>query len=212
MAYGVSCNYGNLGDALQLFAPGSFQVDLKSLAPAEEVMDFSAPAVGEERCTDTSPIPPSYKQHIATTNTTGSHFSASTSTARKAHDKDSSSGLRAKQNATLASMSRSNFGMTLFTPVSANSTTAAMINDSMQLNLSALDMHFGSADVSRSAAPLYHFSEAHYEIMARFRSRTALTIGIKSTAPSYRDIVCQLATTVCSLYALEAKHPRFMVI
>jgi hypothetical protein len=205
MGYGVSCSYGITGESLQLSAPGSFQVDLASLAPAEQVMDFGAPAVQGQYYTDTTPAPPSQVLNTTTTTTStaGQHLSRITSMRRGAHSENPLSGLRAKQHAGSAPIVPVCSGMPLSRPVSNNSTAIAMINDSMQLNLSSGDMQFGSADALRSGLPLYHFSEAHYEIMARFRSRTALTIGVKSMAPEYRDCVCQLASTVCSLQYLS---------
>jgi hypothetical protein len=213
MGYGVSCNYGITGESLQLSAPGSFQVDLASLAPAEQVMDFGAWAVQGQLCTDTSTVPPSQvPDTTTTTSTAGPHSSCITSTRIGVHGKDPSSGLRANQHAGSAPIIPTYSGMSLFTPVSNNSNAVAIINDSMQLNFSNGDMQFGSADALRSGAPLYHFSEAHYEIMARFRSRTALTIGVKSMAPVYRDCVCQLASTVCSLYYFITMISNFVLV
>jgi hypothetical protein len=80
--------------------------------------------------------------------------------------------------------------------LSMNSTMATMIYDSLQLNFSAMEMQSGSESTWGSTVSYWHFSEAHLEVLSRFRERTSLTIGMKSMAPTYRDLLCTLALTV----------------
>lgn len=202
MGYGVSCSYDTNGDSLHLSAPGSFQVDLAPLAPSEQVMDFSAPAVQGQSCID---YRPSRGLYTAFTNPAALRSSQVTSTASRVNGANQPSDARAKQYAGFVTISRTGLGVSLPTPVSNLSTTVSMINDSMQLNLLGTDMQFGGADALRSEVPLYHFTAAHYEILDRFRSRTALTIGVKSMAPLYRDCVCKLAGTVSPPHAFTTK-------
>jgi hypothetical protein len=72
---------------------------------------------------------------------------------------------------------------------------AATIGKSLEM--SATDRQPGSDRAWTSPASFWVFSEAHLEILARFRDRTALTIGDQSLSVPYRDVLCQLAMTVC---------------
>ena len=99
---------------------------------------------------------------------------------------------------------RTNSGKRALSPISVNATIAVMINNSLQSGLSDTDSQPSSGAASWSPNPFWHFSESHLEIVARFHSRTAMTIGNKNLAPAYRDITCQLAFTVC-LFRLEPR-------
>lgn len=94
-------------------------------------------------------------------------------------------------------------------PISMNATIAGMINNSLQSGFLNPDAQPSSGAASWSSTPFWHFSESHLEIVARFHSRTAMTIGNKQLAPAYRDITCQLAFTVrlFSLDQLVHDHP-----
>jgi hypothetical protein len=72
------------------------------------------------------------------------------------------------------------------------------------LEMSVADMQPISDSAWTSPVSFWHFSESHLEILARFRDRTALTIGDKSLSAPYRDILCHLAMQVC-LASLSTK-------
>jgi hypothetical protein len=58
--------------------------------------------------------------------------------------------------------------------VSGNRTMTTMIGDSLRSGASQLDSDLGTAHLS------WEFSESHLEILARFQSRTSLTVGGKT--------------------------------
>jgi hypothetical protein len=88
---------------------------------------------------------------------------------------------------------------------------ATLIDDSLQLGVSDTHVQPEAESAWVSPASYWHFSEAHLEILARFRDRTALTIGDKSLAPAYRDLLCQLAMTV-RLYCLYSSRCKQLII
>lgn len=97
--------------------------------------------------------------------------------------------------------------------VSANATMTSMIACSLRSGSSNTHADLEMGPMSPSKNPAWEFSEVHLEILNRFQSRTALTVGgevfrqhwivsrsptkyaniDKRMAPGYRDIVCQLA-------------------
>jgi hypothetical protein len=79
------------------------------------------------------------------------------------------------------------------TSVSLNPSIATMIDTSLQ---SSNDLTVTSNASWDSPTPFWHFSETHFDILARFRNRTALTLGDKGTSPEYRDCVTHLALSV----------------
>lgn len=81
-------------------------------------------------------------------------------------------------------------------PISLNVTMATMINDSLQANLDSEAVQPSSGLGSLFAIPFWSFGESHLEIMARFHDRTSLTIGNKSMAYVYREIICKLSFSV----------------
>jgi hypothetical protein len=86
--------------------------------------------------------------------------------------------------------------LTPFSPVSVSAYLSASIRNSLEM--SSTDMQPTSDSTWASSVSFWHFSEAHLEILARFRDRTALTIGDKSLSAPYRDILCHLAMQVRS--------------
>lgn len=88
--------------------------------------------------------------------------------------------------------SSADLSLSPLSPVSITSTMVAMIDESLELNTRPSDLP------STHKGQYWHFSEAHFEILGRFRDRTALTIGDKRLVQGYRDCLCQLALTVRS--------------
>jgi hypothetical protein len=188
--YGVVCNYGGSETTLQLSVHGTFERDIARLASTEQVIDFSATTPHTSDTPECShlvhKVPESNKllckSSGAATRSDGlSTFNYSLS---------SPTTVSATQSwpATLP---------TPFTPVSMTATMATLIDDSLQLDKPVPNMQPRSESGWNSPVSYWHFSEKHLEILARFRDRTALTIGDKSLAPAYRDLLCQLAMTVC---------------
>lgn len=60
---------------------------------------------------------------------------------------------------------------TPWSPISFNGVVTSMIGDSLRSGASALDPNMGTGQSS------WEFSESHLEILARFQSRTSLTVG-----------------------------------
>jgi hypothetical protein len=66
---------------------------------------------------------------------------------------------------------------TPWSPISTNAAITTMINDSLQSESLSLDSHLGAGSPSWSSCPSWEFSQVHLEILNRFQTRTALTIG-----------------------------------
>ncbi|KAH7410455.1 hypothetical protein DE146DRAFT_645004 [Phaeosphaeria sp. MPI-PUGE-AT-0046c] len=164
--FGVDCNYGSTTRTLQLPTQGSFQVDLMATASTDHVIEFSAAAPGTWES----------QEFISTAQELEKHSSWS-------HGAVASASQFWPQSSAPYNL------------VSMSSTVATMIDDSLQLEFSASDMQPTPGSEFITPVSFWHFTEAHLEILGRFRDRTALTIGNKSTAPAYRDILCQLAMT-----------------
>jgi hypothetical protein len=182
LLYGVDCSYGGTEKSLQLSAQGSFQVDLAPSTPTEMLIDFGAVA------------PPSSDIQQLSQSTLGSSMlllSTTQAIIRAGTDAFECS------SATWTSRFRTppESLPTLFNPISMVSTMTTMIDES--LHVSSADMQPRSESTWFPPTSYWHFSDAHLEILARFRDRTALTIGQKDIAPSYRDLLCKLAMTVC---------------
>jgi hypothetical protein len=92
--------------------------------------------------------------------------------------------------------------LTPFSPVSMTASLSTTIRNSLEMSVA--DMQPISDSAWTSPVSFWHFSESHLEILARFRDRTALTIGDKSLSAPYRDILCHLAMQVC-LASLSTK-------
>lgn len=182
LLFGVECDYGGGTKTLQLAGQEAFQLDFAPVSSAEQVIDFS-----------TAP-PVSKNQNVEPTQDIGTISSII----------NPSSFNRPSGAASQPWSHRS----TPYTPVSMTSTIVTMIDNSMQLDFSASDMLPTTGSAFISPVSFWHFSEAHLEILARFRDRTALSIGDKSLAPAYRDVLCQLAMTVCRnhAYIQQSEH------
>jgi hypothetical protein len=176
--YGVACNYGKPDASLQLSNQGSFQVDITSPASQEQVIDFNTP---EQDSLEPYQIASSQRPAIDLARSSANPGSGSMETSTKANSADLSAASQPEQ--------RMNPSMTPLSPLSLHASMATMIDSSVQLG-------FSGQGLMGSAAPYWHFSESHLEILTRFQARTSLTIGIKQLAPAYRDCVCQLAFTV----------------
>lgn len=74
--------------------------------------------------------------------------------------------------------------------MSNHSSLAAVVDESLRFNIS---------DKKCMNIP-WHFTENHLHIIARFRERTALTIGNNKMVPLYRDMVYELACKVCGIF------------
>jgi hypothetical protein len=66
---------------------------------------------------------------------------------------------------------------TPWSPISINAAITATMNDSLRLGSLSLDWHSGTGSSPSSSTSSWKFSEAHLDILARFQTRTALTIG-----------------------------------
>jgi hypothetical protein len=64
-----------------------------------------------------------------------------------------------------------------WSPLSINAAITATMNDSLRLGSSSLDSRSVTGSSSSSFTSSWEFSEAHLDILARFQTRTALTIG-----------------------------------
>jgi hypothetical protein len=204
LLYGVDCNYGGSEHSLQLSAQGSFQVEFVPSAPDERVPKFGREDCGVKKLggrglstakgnegrytTDLA----DYTQETAPQMTTNWEMLNRPSSQQGKH---------------LTESLTNKFLFMPFSFISMNSTMATMIDESLQLNLSTADMQPTSQSSWMSPLSYWHFSEAHLEVLARFRDRTALTIGIKTMAPEYRDLLCDLALKVCTLPDLRHSSP-----
>jgi hypothetical protein len=196
LLYGVDCNYGGSGNSLQLSAQGSFQVDFVPVAPEVRVLDFgdedwSVKKLGRSGLS----VGKTNKRQCAVDLVQNTQETASPATTII----ETSNCPSSPQDEHLMASLTTEFLLTPLSFISMNSTMATMIDDSLQLNLSAANMQPSSENVWTSPVSYWHFSEAHFEILTRFRDRTALTIGMKTTAPVYRDLLCHLALSVCVL-------------
>lgn len=188
--YGVDCNYGASQATLQLSAQGSFQVEFVSPAPTEQIIDF-----GIDTTQARSDLHPS-QPFPGLPNGGKPLYSDNITRLPRADGVIWSSQSQPVQAAAPGTSFWPASFLAPFSPVSINSTTANMIDSSLQFDFSATDMQPHSESAWAPSAFFWHFSEAHLEILARFRDRTALTIGDKNLAPAYRDLLCQLAMTV----------------
>jgi hypothetical protein len=170
LLYGVECNYDRGEANLQLSAEGSFQVDFGPSAPAGQVIDFQSS---------------SYKT---------------------LHDAQMSGGaLICGNEADTHDWSNSTLPGTLFCqasflipfpPISVNATMTSMIDEAMQFSFAETDMRTQYGAACGPSVPSWHFSNAHLEILARFRERTGWTIGGKAADSACRHMLCHLAMTV----------------
>jgi hypothetical protein len=88
---------------------------------------------------------------------------------------------------------------------SMNQTTASVIDASLHArNLASTVDDLVCGSPSNHEVPSWTFTEKDLVIMKRFQERTALTIGNRKTAPTYRDCVGQLAPSV----RLHSPSPR----
>jgi hypothetical protein len=183
----VDCSYGGADAALRIPAQGSFQIDLAPVSRVEHVIEFGATA--SQHSTSVEP-----DQAVSRVNSTSGRLSPpkediTSTTQKNHHDPARHAHLTRTTVAKLTYPSTSNGSP--ISPVSINSTITAMIDDSIQISMT-------SDSLQGATVPFWHFSSHHLEILARFRDRTALTIGDKKMAPAYRDCICQLAMTVRS--------------
>jgi hypothetical protein len=200
LLYGVDCNYGSSGNSLQLSVQGSFQLESISVVLDNSGLEFSGvncavKKSGGRGLSGAKRNKGSYTADLA------DHTQKQSSQTPTSMDMQYYPSLQ--QGNYLTESLTSKFLFTPFFFISMNSTMATMIDDSLQLNLSTADMQPSSASSWTSLASYWHFSEAHLEILARFRDRTALTIGIKTMAPAYRDLLCHLALKVRALLQLQ---------
>jgi hypothetical protein len=165
--YGVECNYNGLEDLLQISGQGSFAVDGKPAALSDRMGDFDGGL-------------PQRNDHHAENDMFGlSSLAYSPSDHTRDH----------------RSLMGTDFLLSPLSSISMSSTMAAMIDDSLQVDLSAVH-HQSELMTYNPPTPFWHFSASHLEILSRFRDRTALTIGDKRIAPAYRDCICHLALSV----------------
>jgi hypothetical protein len=164
-------------------------VNLVSPAPVEQIIDFSAAVPRRCGVIDSS-------RSTLEMDVNHDFVSYDDGSATKASAIALSSYPFSDSGAFVGTTSPPKFLLTPFSLVSINSTMVTMIDDSLQLNLSATDMQPCSESISASSVSFWHFSEAHLEILDRFRHRTALTIGMKRMASAYRDLLCSLALQV----------------
>lgn len=164
-------------------------MNLVSPAPVEQVIDFSAAVPRGGGIIDSS-------RNTLDMDVNHDLVSYDDGSVTKAGAIALSSYPFSDSGAVLGTTSPPRFLLTPFSLVSINSTMVSMIDDSLQLNLSAADMQPCSESASASSVSFWHFSEAHLEILDRFRHRTALTIGMKRMASAYRDLLCSLALQV----------------
>ncbi|KAF2819626.1 hypothetical protein CC86DRAFT_362582 [Ophiobolus disseminans] len=179
--YGVECNYGGAKTSLQLSAQGSFQVDLMPSASAEQLIGLSGTTTGERNV---------WSDHVP------SHCDNGALLVNHRNPENEVSGMQSTFY-TSADQSREppeSFPSPI-SVISPNATMAATIDDLLQLSSPAVHHQPDSKTSWSSPTPFWHFSTAHFEILSRFRERTALTIGDKRIAPAYRDCVCHLAVS-----------------
>jgi hypothetical protein len=74
---------------------------------------------------------------------------------------------------------------TPWSPLSINAAITATMNHALRLGSSSLDLHSVTGSSSSSFTSSWEFSEAHLDILARFQTRTALTIGGKCLPMMY---------------------------
>jgi hypothetical protein len=188
--YGVICNYGGSETTLQLSVQRTFEKDVARLPSTEQVIDFGATTPhtwDTPECNHSvHEVPESDTLHIKCSEAATIGEGLFTST--RSHSGATTALAPQSWNAPLP---------TPFTPVSMTATMATLIDNSFQLEVSVAVTQPRSESAWSSPGSYWHFSENHLEILARFRDRTALTIGDKSLAPAYRDLLCQLAMTVC---------------
>lgn len=186
LLFGVECNYGGTTKTLQLAGQGAFQLEFAPVPPTEHVIDFSdaAPALEQSDMSTAAQRPERHPDQA---------YGAVASTISPSYS----------NTATVAATQPWSHPSTPYTPVSTTSTIASMIDNSLQLDFSASDMLPTTGSAFIAPVSFWHFSEAHLEILARFRDRTALSIGDKTLAPAYRDVLCQLAMTVCQHYSFN---------
>tara|TARA_R110002003_G_scaffold2027_5_gene23886 strand:+ start:12594 stop:13211 length:618 start_codon:yes stop_codon:yes gene_type:complete len=200
----VDCSYGGADAALRIPAQGSFQIDLAPVNRVEHVIEFGATASQDS----TSGEPDQVVSRVNSRNGLPSppKDEITSSTQRNHHDPARHAHLA--RNTVAKSTYPSTSNGSPISPVSINSTITAMIDDSIQLSMTP-------DSIQGPTVPFWHFSSHHLDILARFRDRTALTIGDKKMAPAYRDCICQLAMTVrnspISLVPLLPTADRLMV-
>lgn len=190
LLFGVDCNYGGTNKTLELSAQGTFQVDLTPIVPTEKMIDLGAAAPVTWDNQERNRPAQEFENHSS--QAYGDLFSVISQSC-------------SNHPTVSAPQSWSQF-LTPYTPVSMTSTIATMIDDSMRLEFSATDMQPTSGSGYIAPVSFWTFSEEHLEILARFRDRTALTIGDKTLAPAYRDVLCQLAMTVSQDDILHLVH------
>lgn len=176
LLYGVECDYDGAEANLQLPVQGSFQVEFGT----EQVINFNADALRDR--------------------------SVQSSSYKTLHDAQMSGGTLISGHRTdTRNCSNSTFPETLFwpasfttpfSPLSDNATMTSMIDDSIQFSSAEADMQPQYGAARSVPVPSWHFSNAHLEILTRFRERTALTIGGKTADSVYRHVLCHLAMTV----------------
>ncbi|KAH7080764.1 hypothetical protein FB567DRAFT_531697 [Paraphoma chrysanthemicola] len=177
-SYGVECNYSGTDTALRIPSQGSFQIELTPTFISEDVLDFDITRAHDWTCNGQNQA---VSRAISGTGLPSPPIEKSLSYTRP------------YQHATLLNNRHDHTNSAKFTTspisrVSINSTITTMIDNSIQLSMNAESMQ-------GSTTPFWHFTSHHLEIVARFRNRTALTIGDKSMAPAYRDCICSLAMT-----------------
>jgi hypothetical protein len=188
--YGVDCSYDKAKASLQMSAQGSFQVQFSPPASRERAIDCNAAASQDWSYQSTSQELHHNRNNIGVCRS--GHGVHGVSWSNQGHS---------VQYALPGTSFWPESFSTPFSTLSVNPAMSSMIDDSMQLELSAANLQPDSESVWSPSTSFWHFSEAHLEILARFRVRTALTIGDKTLAPAYRDLLCHLAMTVSLPYS-----------
>ncbi|KAH7081927.1 hypothetical protein BKA63DRAFT_463531 [Paraphoma chrysanthemicola] len=177
-SFGVECSYGGADAALRIPSQGSFQIELTPTSISESILDYKITRAQDGTCSGQNQVEARVVRGTGLPSPPQEKILSYT---------------RPYQHATLLNnrhghTNSATFATSTISPVSINSTITTMINDSIQLSINPESMQ-------GSTTPFWHFTSHHLEIVARFRDRTALTIGDKSMAPAYRDCICSLAMT-----------------
>lgn len=142
----MSCDFGTSQATLEVAAQGTLQLQFAPLSSKEHVLDFANLAPRDGR---------RYEADDTLLYEDDAQHDYELSTSVVDFWKDA--------------------GVSIISPISFNSTLAAMIDHSLQSASSSLE--YVSDSTSWTSGSSWHFSESHLEIMERFQDRTATTIG-----------------------------------